>query len=256
MKLEVLGAGGGVSHGIDSTSMLVNGDILLDAGTGARRLRAAQTANLRAILLTHAHMDHVSMIPFIADIKLESGGIDVFGPAATIRSLRRGIFNDELWPNFEKIKIGGRPMMRMRALKPYLPVDFPGLDFVTPLPVKHAVPTMSFYLRGAKSDFLFVSDFWRASPAFWAFVRRQRRLRRMTIEVSFPDRMAEIAAASMHMTAARLAETMDKIPPAVEIFCTHLKPGCETAIRREIAAVARAKKRAIGFLKPGMTFEF
>ena len=52
-------------------------------------------------------------------------------------------------------------MMRMRALKPYRPVDFPGLDFVTPLPIKHAVPTMSFYLRGAKSDFLFVSDFWQ-----------------------------------------------------------------------------------------------
>lgn len=256
MKLEVLGASGGVSRGCDSTSMLVDGDILLDAGTGARLLRPAQIEKLRAILLTHAHMDHIAMVPFIADIKLTSGGVDVFGPPETIRSLRRGMFNGELWPNFEKVKIDGRAAVRLHSIRMGRPIDFPGLDFITPLAVEHAVPTAGFCLRGAEGEFMFVSDFWRAPPAFWAFTRRLRRLRWMTIEVSFPDRMGSLAESSMHLTPALLAENLDKIPPEVEVFCTHLKPGREAEIRREIKAVARAKNRKIGFLKPGMIFEF
>ena len=78
----------------------------------------------------------------------------------------------------------------------------------------------------------------------------------MTIEVSFPDRMAEIAAAVNAHDGGAAGRDDGQNSARGRDFCTHLKPGCETTIRREIAAVARAKKRAIGFLKPGMTFEF
>ena len=67
MKLRILGCSGGIGGDLRTTSMLLDQDVLIDAGTGVGDLSVAELAQIDHIFVTHSHMDHVASIPFIAD---------------------------------------------------------------------------------------------------------------------------------------------------------------------------------------------
>jgi ribonuclease BN (tRNA processing enzyme) len=47
--------------------MLLDHDVLIDAGTGVGDLSVAELTRIDHIFVTHSHMDHVVSIPFLAD---------------------------------------------------------------------------------------------------------------------------------------------------------------------------------------------
>lgn len=68
-----------------------NGTLLvLDAGTGIRRLAASLDASQRRIdiLLTHLHMDHIQGLGFFAPLYRPDVEVHIWGPASTKLSLR------------------------------------------------------------------------------------------------------------------------------------------------------------------------
>ena len=68
MKLRVLGCSGGIGgRHLRTTSFLLDGDILIDAGTGVGDLTLAELSQIDHIFVTHSHLDHVTSIPFLVD---------------------------------------------------------------------------------------------------------------------------------------------------------------------------------------------
>ncbi|HVJ12663.1 MAG TPA: MBL fold metallo-hydrolase, partial [Burkholderiales bacterium] len=68
MKLRVLGCSGGIGgRHLRTTSFLLDGDILIDAGTGVGDLTLAELSQIDHIFVTHSHLDHVASIPFLVD---------------------------------------------------------------------------------------------------------------------------------------------------------------------------------------------
>ena len=67
MKIKVLGCSGGIGGDLRTTSMLLDDDVLIDAGTGVGDLSIEQLARIDHIFLTHSHLDHVAAIPFVVD---------------------------------------------------------------------------------------------------------------------------------------------------------------------------------------------
>ena len=67
MRVRILGCSGGIGGCLRTTSMLVDEDILIDAGTGVGELSIAELAAIDHVFVTHSHMDHIASIPFIAD---------------------------------------------------------------------------------------------------------------------------------------------------------------------------------------------
>ena len=68
MRLRVLGCSGGIGgRHLRTTSFLVDGDILIDAGTGVGDLTLAELSQIDHIFVTHSHLDHVASIPFLVD---------------------------------------------------------------------------------------------------------------------------------------------------------------------------------------------
>ena len=63
--------------------------LVLDAGTGVRRLGPTLTGRVRRIdmLLTHLHMDHIQGFGFFAPLRTAGHEIHVWGPASTTLSL-------------------------------------------------------------------------------------------------------------------------------------------------------------------------
>ncbi len=67
MKIRVLGCSGGIGGGLRTTALLVDEDILVDAGTGVGDLTLAELSQIDHIFVTHSHLDHVASIPFLVD---------------------------------------------------------------------------------------------------------------------------------------------------------------------------------------------
>ena len=64
--------------------------LVLDAGTGIRRLGAAIPREMRRVdvLLTHLHMDHIQGLGFFAPLRNPDTEVHIWGPASALLSLR------------------------------------------------------------------------------------------------------------------------------------------------------------------------
>src|SRR5438445_12031940 len=68
MKLRILGCSGGIGgRHLRTTSMLLDNDILVDAGTGVADLSLTELSLIAHVFLTHSHLDHVASFPFMFD---------------------------------------------------------------------------------------------------------------------------------------------------------------------------------------------
>src|SRR5438093_1203901 len=80
-------------YGGNTACVEVRGDdgtvLILDAGTGIRRLGPALAKSARRIdlLLTHLHMDHIQGLGFFAPLRQPGYEVHIYGPASTTQSL-------------------------------------------------------------------------------------------------------------------------------------------------------------------------
>lgn len=114
MKLRVLGCSGGVGGRLRTTSMLLDHDILIDAGTGVGDLSLDELARIDHVFLTHSHLDHIAFLPFILDsvAGMRDRPLTIFATEETIASLQQHIFNWKIWPDFRRIPNLDQPCMR------------------------------------------------------------------------------------------------------------------------------------------------
>src|SRR5689334_7906848 len=119
MRIKVLGCSGGVGPGLRTTSLLVDDELLLDAGTGVGDLSLKQMARVRDVFLTHAHLDHVCGLAFMADnlFDLIHRPVKVHATVETLEILRTHLFNWKLWPDFSKLPDEVNPLMTWHQLK-------------------------------------------------------------------------------------------------------------------------------------------
>ena len=120
MRLRVLGCSGGIGGTQNRTSsFLLDHDILIDAGTGVGDLSLAELALVDHIFVTHSHLDHVNSIAFIVDSvgAVRHRPITIHALGATIASLKKNLFNWDIWPDVPVEKIlfqtGNRRAQRM-----------------------------------------------------------------------------------------------------------------------------------------------
>ncbi len=253
MQVRVLGAHGGSTPDHRQTSFLLNGHVALDAGALTETLTLEEQARVQAILVTHSHMDHVASLPFLVEnvFGRTTATIEVVAPPAVVASLRRHLFNNDLWPDFTRIPNRLLPTVAFREVEPRLPFDVHGLT-ATAIPVDHLVPTCGYLVSDGGASVVFSSD-TGPTEEIWAAARAATNLRAIFCECSFPDEMAEIARVSCHLTPASLAEEMRKFPPAVPVYLYHMKPPALPALRRQVSALGDPRVR---LLTDGERLEF
>ena len=67
MNIRVLGCSGGIGTDLRTTSLLIDSDILIDAGTGLGDLDLDSMGAIKHIFITHSHLDHVAFLPLLID---------------------------------------------------------------------------------------------------------------------------------------------------------------------------------------------
>jgi ribonuclease BN (tRNA processing enzyme) len=234
MRIKVLGCSGGVGPGLRTTSLLVDDEILIDAGTGVGDLTLDQQARIRQIFLTHSHLDHVCGLAFMADnlFDLIDRPVQVRATAETLSAIKEHIFNWKIWPDFSTLPNEKNPILAFSTIQPGQSMEFGEHCKLTAFKVVHTVPAVGYALESGHGTFVFSGDTY-ASDNLWSFLNSLPRLDKLMIEIAFPNEADELAEASKHFTPVLLGRELRKLRHKPEILLTHHKPGCEQVIEKE-----------------------
>jgi ribonuclease BN (tRNA processing enzyme) len=254
MQIKVLGCSGGIGGDLRTTSLLVDDDILIDAGTGVGDLSIEELARIDHIFITHAHLDHITSIPFLIDtvMGLRTTPLVLYSKPEILQVIKDHIFNWKIWPDFANIPTPENPSMRYQELQDGEPVVLNGRQF-TAIPANHVVPAVGYLLDSGEARLIFSGD-TTVNDALWQIANVTKNLKYLIIETAFPDKERDIAIASKHLCPSMLAEELLKLARPVEILVTHLKPGEVNLTMSEIDR--SASKWHPRMLEQGMILKF
>ncbi|MGE0357542.1 MAG: MBL fold metallo-hydrolase [Burkholderiales bacterium] len=238
MRIRVLGCSGGIGGSLRTTALLVDDDILVDAGTGVGDLSLESLARIDHIFVSHSHLDHVTSIPFLVDTVcwMRGSPIVVYGIKETLDILRAHLFNWKVWPDFTQIPDPDTPFMSYREIVVGETLEFGGRR-ITALPANHTVPAVGYLLDSGRASLAYSGD-TTTNDALWRVVNEARNLRYLIIETAFSNKERDIAVASKHLCPDMLARELEKMRTKPEVFITHLKPGEGALTMKEVSEAA------------------
>jgi ribonuclease BN (tRNA processing enzyme) len=235
MKARILGCSGGIGgRHLRTTSILVDHDILVDAGTGANELSIAELVFIDHVFITHSHLDHIACLPFIVDTvgAMRNKPLTVYSTQATQDLLRQHIFNWAIWPDFTEIPNSAEPFLRFQTIEVGQEIDLDGRK-ITALPAEHTVPAVGYHLDSGIASLVFTGD-TTVNDEMWGEINKITNLRYLIIEAAFCENDRQLAIMSKHLCPSLLERELLKLDLTPEIFITHLKPAQIDQILYEI----------------------
>lgn len=236
MKVEVLGCSGAEFPGHSPPGFLVDRGLLLDAGTLNSVLDKRDQLKVRHIFITHAHMDHIREIPFLADniiIGRWKHKVQVLSILPVIRNIKNNLLNFKLWPDMTILPTAHDAVIQLLSLRVGRPHSVEG-HTLTPYKVNHSVPAVGYLVEDRRQRRFFYTGDTGPTDTTWAKVGG-KPLHALIIETSFPNRMEELALKTGHLTPSLLRNEIQKMRVMPDrIYITHLKPQFSETIRREL----------------------
>jgi len=255
-QLVTLGCSGGIDQHLRTTSLLLDQDILIDAGTGVGDLPLDALAKIDTVFITHSHLDHIAALPLLLDSvgALRTQPVQVYALEETIDALKTHVFNDIIWPDFSRIPSPQQPFVVLDALTVGQSLDL-GARRITALPANHSVPAVGYAITANESTIVFSGD---SGPceAFWSTVNTFDDLKHLIIETSFTDRDFVLANLSQHYCPRSLAQAVEALTRNPQIWISHLKPGQGDQIMTELNDYERLGRLRPLALKTGQILSF
>ncbi len=253
MKIKVLGCSGAEFPKHHLSSFLIDGKILLDAGSVTDVLSEKDQLKIKSIFVTHAHLDHIKGISFLADnilIGNKKGRVDVFSIRPVIEAFKESLLNDVVWPDFTKIPRGLPSILRLNKLKPGEPVSID--DYcITSFRVNHAVPAVGYLVETPKKRRLFYSGDTGPTDKTWKKIAV--KIDCLILDVTFPSKVESEAIRTGHLTPGLLRRELSKMEKMPErIYVTHTKPQYLQTITSELK---RLNINRLRLLKDGESIE-
>jgi len=236
MKVKVLGCSGAEFPGYNPPGFLIDGKILLDAGTIGAYLSEDAQWKIRHVIVSHAHLDHIRGIPFLADniiIKKKKHNVTVIGIAQVLKALKDNLLNNRIWPDFTMIPNVEKAVIRFLKIKPGKRIEVNGYK-VTAYRVNHSVPAAGYLVEDKKGKRLLYTGDTGPTHKIWEKACRDK-IHCAIVEVSFPEKMREMALHTGHLTAGLLKKEIAKMKVIPgRILITHPKPQHIKTITAEI----------------------
>jgi ribonuclease BN (tRNA processing enzyme) len=238
MKVRVLGCSGGIKQNQATTSILVDDDILLDAGTGVGFLSLDEMSRIKHIFISHSHLDHIVSIALLADTLFDdliAQPLVVHGLPETIKALRDHIFNGTIWPNFTELPNKHNAVLKLEAMVAGSVYTLCGRD-IEMIGVNHAVPGVGYCIESEGKVFAFSGD-TTSNENFWACLNKHSSVDLLFVETAFLDKDLALAKIACHYCPQLLARDLSKLRHKTKVCISHLKPGFEQQIMTQCKAV-------------------
>ena len=242
MRIRVLGCSGGIGAGARTSALLVDNDVLIDAGTGIGDLDLSDLDSIRHVFLTHAHLDHIAGLPMLVDHVFDEDfevPLTVYAREETLRAVQDHLFNDVIWPDFTRLPTPERPMLRWHVTGPGDTIRVGHRNFYA-VDVMHTVPSLGYTVQNSGGAFA-VSGDTKTNETLWPVLNACDDLKVLVIEVSFPDELESLAVEAGHYTPRTLTNDLKRLRHDPEIWLTGMKPGEEVRIYEQVIKAAPDK---------------
>ncbi len=252
MKIRVLGCSGAEFPGHNPPGFLLDDKILFDAGSLTNVLDEEGQRKVRYIFITHAHLDHIKGIPFLADnliMKHRKKRVKIISIPAVITTIKKNLLNGSVWPDFTIIPGPGDGLLQFVRLRDATSISVNGYS-ISPYRVNHSVPAVGYLVEDRRGKRFFYTGDTGPTGATWKKIG-DTQIDCVIIEVSFPDKMEKVALMTGHLTPRLLREEVLKMSrmPA-RIFVTHTKPQYYKTIKSELEGL---RIRNLRLLRDGET---
>ncbi|HOD69855.1 MAG TPA: 3',5'-cyclic-nucleotide phosphodiesterase [Deltaproteobacteria bacterium] len=249
MRIEILGCSGAVMQGYNTTSILINRDTLIDAGSVSSVLPEEEVRAIRHILITHPHIDHIKELPFVLDTLFSSRAheVAVWASGETLKALTENVFNGMIWPEIRDLN-AHKDFISLREV-PEGEFAVGGLK-ITGRQVDHIPGSLCYQVSEENGSVIFSGDTGYDQRLFDLALSLGDNLKALFVEVSFPDRMEEIARLSRHLTPLLLKNGIDgRLGPSVRVIAYHIKP-------KYLDEVVAELPPNVAYIVGGEVFEF
>ena len=243
MKLQLLPSTfddhGGASARQHLACFVIDDRAAIDAGSLAMAADRRQKEQIRDVILTHAHLDHIAGLPlFIDDLFADlDQPIKIHATGEIIEVLQKHIFNWAIYPDFTELE-----NTRGKVLQ-YIPFEVGGEFAVGHLQIKsvavnHKVPAVGYIISDGAATIAISGDTARAEQ-FWQAVNREKKLDALLVECAFPDELKDLAESSHHLTPQKLKTELKEFHQSgCPIYVINLKPMYRARIIEQIEKLA------------------
>jgi ribonuclease BN (tRNA processing enzyme) len=228
--------------------------VAIDAGSLAMAADALQKKQIRDIVLTHAHLDHIASLPlFIDDLFATlSEPIRVHATTEVINILERDIFNWDIYPRFSELKNDAGAVLEYRSFEIGREFSAKHLSFKS-ANVNHKVPAVGFVVSDSKTTFAISGDTADMNE-FWEVVNKEESLDAILIECAFPNELEYLAHNAHHLTPKSLQNEIAKLQNKnCPIYIINMKPMYRDEI---VGQIADLKKENLQILEVGKVYDW
>lgn len=238
MKLQLLPStfdeNGRASSRQHMACFVVDDLIAFDAGSLAIATNANQKKQIRDVILSHAHLDHIAGLPLYIDDLFATikRPIQIHATREVIEILERDIFNWSIYPRFSELRNDYGVVLEYRPFEVEQVFSVKHLT-VKAVNVNHRVPSVGFIVSDGKSGFALTND-TASVNRFWEVINETENLKAVLVECAFPDELSELACNSHHLTPKVLQQELGKLRRNCPIYVVNIKPMYVEQVSKQI----------------------
>ncbi len=219
--------------------------IAFDAGSLAISTSAEQKKQIRDVVISHAHLDHIAGLPLYIDDLFATirRPVQIYATAEVIEVLERDIFNWSIYPRFSELRNDYGVVVEYRPFETEKEFSVKHLK-VKAIGVNHKVPSVGFIVSDGNSTFALTNDTAEMNR-FWEVVNEEKQLSALLVECAFPNELSSLACSSHHLTPKVLEKELAKLKQNCPIYVVNIKPMYVEKVTRQIAELEIANLRVL-----------
>ena len=227
--------------------------IAFDAGSLAISASAEQKKQIRDVVLSHAHLDHIAGLPLYIDDLFATikRPIQIHATEEVAEILERDIFNWSIYPRFSELRNDYGVVLEYRPFEVEKEFAVKHLT-VKAVNVNHKVPSVGFIVSDNKSTFALTND-TAAVNRFWEAVNETENLTAIMVECAFPDELGDLACNSHHLTPKVLRAELSKLKKDCPVYVVNIKPMYIEQVSKQIREL---EIENLQILEVGKVYEF
>jgi ribonuclease BN (tRNA processing enzyme) len=238
MNIRVLGAHCSESKDSRCACLVIDNILALDAGALTSNLSLKEQQQLKAILISHKHYDHIRDIPSITINQFyQNSNARIYATETVFNAIAANMFNAELYPKFFEIP-ELNPAAEFIVIEPEKPFKIDDYDILA-VPVNHEEGSVGYQITSADGKKIFYSgDTGSGLANCWKIISPQL----LFIEVTLPNRWQKSAKKWGHLTPSLLGnelvsfnEIKGYLP---KVIVVHMNPVFQKEIEIEMKTIA------------------